>query len=81
MGNKSCNLFIEGKGKVSVSINEHPGMPSMSFTGLQGRGLRPAKDGLERGLDDLCDEKRADADLVEGNKDRETRFESKETER
>lgn len=39
MSNKSCNLFIEGKGKVSVSIDEHPSMPSMSFTGLQGRGM------------------------------------------
>ena len=44
-------------------------------------GLRPAKDGLERGLDDLCDEKQVEADLAEGNKDLETRFESKETER
>lgn len=42
-------------------------------------GLEPAKDGLERSLDDLCDEKQAEADLVEGNEDRETRFESKET--
>lgn len=154
---KSCNLFIEGKGKVSVSIDEYPSMPSMSFTGLQGRGmgrvveekaaircalrqagfdipmanvridvdqsahefghkcienacaqgiaiasgqaempvggrvsaaeieidgstlgLEPAKDGLECSLDDLCDEKQAEADFVEGNKDRETRFESKE---
>lgn len=36
---KSCNLFIESKGKVSVSIDEYPSMPSMSFTGLQGRGM------------------------------------------
>lgn len=100
MGNKSCNLFIEGKGRVSVSIDEHPSMPSMSFTGLQGRGvgrvveekaaircalrqagfdIPMAKDGLERSLDDLCDEKQAEADLVEGNEGRETRFESKET--
>lgn len=158
MGNKSCNLFIEGKGKVSVSIDEHPSMPSMSFTGLQGRGmgrvveekaairctlrqagfdipmanvridvdkyahefghkcienacaqgiaiasgqaempagvcvsaeeieidgsslgLEPDRDRLERSLDDLCDEKQAEADLVEENKDRETRFGSKET--
>lgn len=42
-------------------------------------GLGPAKDGLERSLDDLCDEKQTEADLVEGNKDRETQFESKET--
>lgn len=158
MGNKSCNLFIEGKGKVSVSIDDCPSMPSMSFTGLQGRGvgrvveekaaircalrqagfdipmanvridvdqsahefghkcienacaqgiaiasgqaelpaggrvsamkiaivgsslgLRSAKDGPERGLDDLCDEKQVEVDLAEGNKDLETRFESKET--
>lgn len=158
MGNKSCNLFIEGKGKVSVSIDEHPSMPSMSFTGLQGRGmgrvveekatircalrqagfdipmanvridvdqsahefghkcienacaqgiaiangqaempaagrvsaveieidgstldLEPIKDVPERGLDDLCDEKQAEADLVEGNEGHETRSESKET--
>lgn len=160
MGNKSCNLFIEGKGRVSVSIDEHPSMPSMSFTGLQGRGmgrvveekaaircalrqagfdipmanvridvgksahefghkcienacaqgiaiasgqaempaggrvgaveididgsslgLEPAKDRLERSLDDLCDEKQAEADLIEGDKGRETRFVGKETER
>lgn len=158
MGNKSCNLFIEGKGRVSVSIDEHPSMPSMSFTGLQGcgmgrvveekavircalrqagfdipmanvridvdksahefghkcienacaqgiaiasgqaempaggrvsaeeididgssLGLEPVKDGLERSLDDLCDEKQAEADLVAENKDRGTRFESKES--
>ena len=158
MGNKSCNLFIEGKGRVSVNIDEHPSMPSMSFTGLQGRGLgrvveekaaircalrqagfdipmanvrididksalefghkcienacaqgiaiasgqaempaggrvsaveididgstlglEPTKEGLERSLVDLCDEKQAEADLTEGDKDRETRFESKET--
>lgn len=42
-------------------------------------GLEPTKDGLERSLDDLCDEKQAEADLTEGDKDRETRFESKET--
>lgn len=158
MSNKSCNLFIEGKGKVSVSIDEHPSMPSMSFTGLQGRGmgrvveekaaircalrqagfdipmanvrihidesaqefshkcientcaqgiaiasgqaempaggrvsaveieidgstlgLEPTEDGLERSLDDLCDEKQAETDFVGGSKDREMRFESKET--
>ena len=156
MSNKSCNLFIEGKGKVSVSIVEHPSMPSMSFTGLQGRGmgrvveekaaircalrqagfdipmanvrihicesahefshkcienacaqgiaiasgqaempaggrvsaveieidgstlgLEPTEDGLERSLDDLCDEKQAETDFVGGSKDREMRFESK----
>lgn len=158
MSNKSCNLFIEGKGKVSVSIDEHPSMPSMSFTGLQGRGmgrvveekaaircalrqagfdipmanvhihidesahefshkcienacaqgiaiasgqaempaggrvsaveieidgstlgLEATEDGLERSLDDLCDEKQAETDFVGGSKDREMRFESKET--
>lgn len=160
MSNESCSLFIEGKGKISVSIDKCPSMPSMSFTGLQGRGmgrvveekaaircalrqagfdvpmanvridvdqsahefghkcienacaqgiaiasgqaelpeggrvsavaieidgstlgLEPNKDGLERGLDDLCDEKQAEADLIEGDKGRETRFEGKETER
>ena len=160
MGNKLCNLFIEGKGKVSVSIDDCPSMPSMSFTGLQGRGmgrvveekaaircalrqagfdipmanvridvdqsarefghkcienacaqgiavasgqaempaggrvsaveieidgstlgLEPTKDVSERDLDDLCDEKQTEADLVDGNKNRETRFESKEAER
>lgn len=160
MSNGSCNLFIEGKGKVSVSIDEHPSMPSMSFTGLHGRGvgriveekaaircalrqagfdipmanvrihvdqsahefghkcienacaqgiaiasgqadmpaggrvraveieidgstlgLEPTKDVPERGLDDLCNEKQAESDFVEGNEDREMRFESKEAER
>lgn len=158
MSNGSCDLFIEGKGKVSVSIDEHPSMPSMSFTGLHGRGvgrvveekaaircalrqagfdipmanvrihidqsahgfghrcienacaqgiaiasgqaelpeggrvsaveieidgstigLEPTRDVPERGLDDLCDEKQAEADLVEGNEGHETRSESKET--
>lgn len=158
MSNKSCNLFIEGKGKVSVSIDEHPSMSSMSFTGLQGRGmgrvveekaaircalrqagfdipmanvriqiddsahefshkcienacaqgiaiasgqaempaggrvsaveieidgstlgLEPTEDGLERSLDDLCDEKQVETDFVGASKDREMRFESKET--
>lgn len=158
MSNKSCNLFIEGKGKVSVSIDEHPSMPSMSFTGLQGRGmgrvveekaaircalrqagfdipmanvriqiddsahefshkcienacaqgiaiasgqaempaggrvsaveieidgstldLEPTEDGLERSLDDLCDEKQVETDFVGASKDCEMRFESKET--
>lgn len=72
MGNKSCNLFIEGKGKVSVSIDDCPSMPSMSFTGLQGRGI-------ERGLDDLCDEKQAEADLVEETADRDEQLEHKES--
>lgn len=158
MSNGSCDLFIEGKGKVSVSIDEHPSMPSMSFTGLHGRGvgrvveekaaircalrqagfdipmanvrihidqsahgfghrcienacaqgiaiasgqaelpeggrvsaveieidgstlgLEPTRDVPERGLDDLCDEKQAEADLVEGNEGHETRSECKET--
>ena len=149
MSNGSCSLFIEGKGKISVSIDEHPSMPSMSFTGLQGRGvgraveekaaircalrqagfdipmanvridvdqsahefghkcienacaqgiaiasgqaempaggrvsaveieidgsmlsLEPTKDVSERGLDDLCDEKQAEADLISESADR-----------
>lgn len=158
MGNKSCNLFIEGKGKVSVSIDDCPSMPSMSFTGLQGRGigrvveekaaircalrqagfdipmanvrievdqsahefghkcienacaqgiaiasgqaempaggrvsaveieidgstlgLEPTKDVSERDLDDLCDEKQAEADFVVGEADRSEKPERKET--
>lgn len=158
MSNGSCNLFIEGKGKVSVSIDEHPSMPSMSFTGLHGRGvgrvveekaaircalrqagfdipmanvrihvdqsahefghrcienacaqgiaiasgqakmpaggrvsaveieidgstlgLEPSKDVSERGLDDLCDEKQAEADFVAGEADRSEKPERKET--
>lgn len=158
MSNGSCNLFIEGKGKVSVSIDEHPSMPSMSFTGLQGRsvgrvveekaaircalrqagfdipmanvrihidqsahefgnkcienacaqgiaiasgqaempaggrvsaveieidgstlGLEPNKDIPERGLDDLCDEKQAEADLISESADRSDKPERKET--
>lgn len=158
MGNGSCNLFIEGKGKVSVSINEHPSMPSMSFTGLQGRGmgrvveekatircalrqagfdipmanvhidvdqsahefshkcienacaqgiaiasgqaempaggrvsaveieidgstlgLEPTRDVPERGLDDFCDEKQAEANFVAGEADRSEKPERKET--
>lgn len=42
-------------------------------------GLEPTEDGLERSLDDLCDEKHAETDFVVGSKDREMRFESKET--
>ncbi len=158
MGNKLCNLFIEGKGKVSVSIDDCPSMPSMSFTGLQGRGmgrvveekaaircalrqagfdipmanvridvdqsahefghkcienacaqgiavasgqaempaggrvsaveieidgstlgLEPTKDVSERDLDDLCDEKQAEADFVAGEADRSEIPERKET--
>lgn len=158
MGNKSCNLFIEGKVKVSVSIDDCPSMPSMSFTGLQGRGmgrvveekaaircalrqagfdipmanvridvdqsahefghkcienacaqgiaiasgqaempaggrvsaveieidgstlgLEPTKDVSERDLDDLCDEKQAEADFVAGEADRSEKPERKET--
>lgn len=157
MSNGSCSLFIEGKGKISVSIDEHPSMPSMSFTGLQGRGvgraaeekaaircalrqagfdipmanvridvdqsahefghkcienacargiaiasgqaempacgrvsaveieidgstlsLEPTKDVSERGLDDLCDEKRAEADLISESADRSDKPERKE---
>lgn len=158
MNGKSCNLYIEGKGKVSVSIDDRPSMSTMTFAGVQGRGmgrvvenkaaircalrsagfdipqahvrididesarkfgfkcienacaqgiaiasgqaempagrrvsaveididgsslgLEPVIDGLERSLDDLCDEKQTEANLAEGNKGRETRFESKET--
>lgn len=158
MSNGSCNLFIEGKGKVSVSIDKCPSMPSMSFTGLQGRGmgrvveekaaircalrqagfdipmanvrihvdqsahefghrcienacaqgiaiasgqakmpaggrvsaveieidgstlgLEPIKDVPERGLDDLCDEKQTEADLIAGSADRSEKLERKET--
>lgn len=158
MGNKLCNLFIEGKGKVPVSIDDCPSMPSMSFTGLQGRGmgrvveekaaircalrqagfdipmanvridvdqsahefghkcienacaqgiavasgqaempavgrvsaveieidgstlgLEPTKDVSERDLDDLCDEKQAEADFVAGEADRSEIPERKET--
>lgn len=158
MSNKLCNLFIEGKGKVSVSIDDCPSMPSMSFTGLQGRGmgrvveekaaircalrqagfdipmanvridvdqsahefghkcienacaqgiavasgqaempaggrvsaveieidgstlgLEPTKDVSERDLDDLCDEKQAEADFVAGEADRSETPERKET--
>lgn len=145
MSNGSCSLFIEGKGKISVSIDEHPSMPSMSFTGLQGRGvgraeagfdipmanvridvdqsahefghkcienacaqgiaiasgqaempaggrvsaleieidgstlsLEPTKDVSERGLDDLCDEKQAEADLISESADRSDKPERKE---
>ena len=157
----SCSLYIEGKGKVSVAIDDRPAMPNMTFTGVHGRrgigrviedkaaircalrcagfeipmagiridvdqsahefgnkyiqnacaqaiaiasgqaempaggrvsaveidiaglslGLEPAKDRLERSLDDLCDEKQAETDLIEGDKGRETRFVGKETER
>ena len=158
MSNGSCDLFIEGKGKVSVSIDEHPSMPSMSFTGLHGRGvgrvveekaaircalrqagfdipmanvrihidqsahgfghrcienacaqgiaiasgqaelpeggrvsaveieidgstlgLEPTRDVPERGLDDLCDEKQTEADLIAGAADRSGKSERKET--
>ena len=158
MSNGSCNLFIEGKGKVSVSIDKCPSMPSMSFNGLQGRGmgrvveekaaircalrqagfdipmanvcihvdqsahefghrcienacaqgiaiasgqakmpaggrvsaveieidgstlgLEPIKDVPERGLDDLCDEKQTEADLIAGSADRSEKPERKET--
>ena len=158
MSNGSCNLFIEGKGKVSVSIDKCPSMPSMSFTGLQGRGvgrvveekaaircalrqagfdipmanvrihvdqsahefghrcienacaqgiaiasgqaelpeggrvsaveieidgstlgLEPTRDVPERGLNDLCDEKQTEADLIAGSADCSGKSERKET--
>lgn len=162
MSGGSCSLYIEGKGKVSVSIGGSPSMPSISFTGLHGRGavgydiarvcekaaircalrsagfdiprasiridvdvsahefghmcienacaqgiaiasgqaempaggrvdaipieidgstlrLEPIKDGIERGLDDLCDEKQAEADLVEETADRDEQLEHKES--
>lgn len=158
MSNGSCSLFIEGKGKVSVSIDKCLSMPSMSFTGLQGRGmsrvveekaaircalrqagfdipmanvridvdqsahefghkcienacaqgiaiasgqaelpeggrvsaveieidgstlgLEPTRDVPERGLDDLCDEKQTEADLIAGSADRSGKSERKET--
>lgn len=158
MNGSSCSLYIEGKGRVSVSIDGRPGMPSMTFTGVLGRrdigriveekaaircalrsvgfdipqarvrididesarefgpkcienacaqgiaiasgqakmpvggrvsavaieidgstlGLEPNKDGLERGLDDLCDEKQAEADLIAGSADRSEKPERKE---
>lgn len=165
MNGGSCSLYIEGKGKVSVSIGGSPSMPGISFTGLHGHGavghniarvceekaaircalrsagfdiprvsiridvdesahefghmcienacaqgiaiasgqaempeggrvaatpikidgstlrLEPIKGGIERGLDELCDEKQAEAGLVEGTADRDGRFEHKESER
>lgn len=44
-----------------------------------GLDMELTEDGLERSLDDLCDEKQAETDFVGGSKDREMRFESKET--
>ena len=163
MSSGSCVLYIEGKGKVSVSIDEQPSMPSISFTGVHGRGavghslarvceekaaircalhsagfeipranvrididesahefghmcienacaqgiaiangqaempeggyvaatpieingstlrLEPIKDDIERGLDDLCDEKQAEVDLAEGTADRDGQSEHKES--
>lgn len=143
MNGGSCSLYIEGKGKVSVSIGGGPSMPSISFTGLHGHGavgyniarvcekaaircaLRSAgfdiprasiridvdvsahefghmcienacaqgiaiasgqaempaggNGGIERGLDELCDEKQAEADLAEGAADRDGQFEHKES--
>lgn len=158
MSNDSCSLFIEGKGKVSVSIDKCPSMPSMTFTGLQGRGMgrvveekaaircalrqagfdipmanvrihvdqsahgfghkcienacaqgiaiasgqaempaggrvsaveieidgstlgfEPIKDIPERGLDDLCDEKQAEVDLISESADCSDKPERKET--
>lgn len=163
MNGGTCSLYIEGKGKVSVSIDGHPSMPSMSFTGLHARGavghslarvceekaaircalrsagfgiprasvrididesaqefghmcienacaqgiaiasgqaempeggrvnatpikidgstlrLEPTKGGSERGLNELCDEKQAEADLVEGAADCDGQLEHKES--
>lgn len=162
MNGGSCSLYIEGKGKVSVSIVGSPSMPSISFTGLHGHGaighniarvcekaaircalrsagfdiprasirididvsahefghmcienacaqgiaiasgqaempegsrvdatpikidgstlrLEPTKDSIERGLDELCNEKQAEADLVEGTAGRDGQFEHKES--
>lgn len=162
MNGRSCSLYIEGKGKVSVSIGGSPSMPNISFTGLHGHGavghnisrvcekaaircalrsagfdiprasiridvdesvhefghmcienacaqgiaiasgqaempeggrvdaipieidgstlgLEPIKEGIERGLDELCDEKQAEADLVEGKAGRDRQFEHKES--
>lgn len=162
MNGWSCSLYIEGKGKVSVSIVGSPSMPSISFTGLHGHGaighniarvcekaaircalrsagfdiprasirididvsahefghmcienacaqgiaiasgqaempegsrvdatpikidgstlrLEPTKDSIERGLDELCNEKQAEADLVEGTAGRDGQFEHKES--
>lgn len=163
MNGGSCSLYIEGKGKVSVSIGGGASMLSISFTGLHGHGavghniarvceekaaircalrsagfdiprasirvdvdesahefghtcienacaqgiaiasgqaempedgrvaatpikidgstlrLEPIKGGIERGLDELCDEKQAEADLVEGTADRDGQFEHKES--
>lgn len=162
MNGGSCSLYIEGKGKVSVSIAGSPSMPSISFTGLHGHGaighniarvcekaaircalrsagfdiprasirididvsahefghmcienacaqgiaiasgqaempegsrvdatpikidgstlrLEPTKDSIERGLDEICNEKQAEADLVEGTAGRDGQFEHKES--
>ena len=42
-------------------------------------GLEPTKNVSERGLDDLCDEKQAEADFVAGEADRSEKPERKET--
>lgn len=41
--------------------------------------LEPVKDGIEHGLDELCDEKQAEADLVEGAAGRDGQLEHKES--
>lgn len=53
MNGGSCSLYIEGKGKVSVSIGGSPSMPSISFTGLHGRGA------VGYSLARVCEEKAA----------------------
>ena len=53
MNGGSCSLYIEGKGKVSVSIGGGPCMPSISFTGLHGRGA------VGHNIARVCEEKAA----------------------
>lgn len=163
MSNGSCSLFIEGKGKISVSIDKHSSLFDIGFTGLHGcgatgrdvvrvceekaaircalrsagfhvpianiqievdqsthefghkcienacaqgiaiasgqaempaggrvsaveieidgssLGLEPAKEGLKRDFDDLCDEKQAEADLIAVAADNSEKPERKET--
>lgn len=53
MNGGSCSLYIEGKGKVSVSIGGGPSMPSISFTGLHERGA------VGHNIARVCEEKAA----------------------